>query len=207
MRSHLRQQCLAARRALSEHERLEKSQAITEALWPMVQGADCIASYLAVDDEVSLAALHARCWDANISLCVPRIVNREQFVWVALTGPTDLISGAFGILTSQHPRTVAWDCIDAVLVPMVGFRATGERLGMGGGYYDRALSDSCARRAQWLGLAFDCQEHARIEQADWDVSMPVIVTETRTLVNPSWHCVPRSQPSKYHSTKTTNEQG
>lgn len=73
--------------------------------------------------------------------------------------------------------------LDLILVPLVGFDADANRIGMGGGYYDRTLAYLNARqhwrRPRLIGLAHDCQRLPRIEPAPWDVPLDAVVTEMR----------------------------
>lgn len=195
MRTTIRQQCLHARRSLSPDSRALKSQQIVDALWPLIRCCSTLGSYLAMPDEVDLMPLHDRCWATGIALMVPQIQSKTTFAWVRLSSPADLIEGPYGIKTSAHPEVNSWSTLDAILVPMVGFRADGARLGMGGGYYDRGLP-TVRETTRVIGVAFDCQEAPGIDAQWWDVSMPCVITESRTLINSAWRCAPRSQPSK-----------
>lgn len=190
MRTTIRKHCLSARRTLSVELREQKSQQIVEAVWPLVRGCSILGSYLALPDEVDLAPLHQRCWATGIVLMVPKIQSKTSFEWVRLSSPVDLIEGPFGIQTSAHSETCPWSILDTVLVPMVGFREDGMRLGMGGGYYDRGLP-TLKGSTQVIGVAFDCQEAPTIEAKRWDVSMPCVVTESRTFINSAWRCARR----------------
>ena len=79
--------------------------------------------------------------------------------------------------------------LDLVLLPLVAFDRHGHRLGMGGGFYDRALALRARRggfrRPKLIGLAFDCQEAESLASAAWDVPLDAIATETRLLRIPS----------------------
>jgi 5-formyltetrahydrofolate cyclo-ligase len=73
--------------------------------------------------------------------------------------------------------------LDVLLVPLVGFDSTGNRIGMGGGYYDRTLA-FLNRRRQWrrprlIGIAHECQRVAAIEPRAWDVPLQAVATERR----------------------------
>ncbi len=72
----------------------------------------------------------------------------------------------------------AWQ-LDALLMPLVGFDREGHRLGMGGGYYDRLLSDlgQRVRRPRYLGLAHACQQVTALPVAGWDQDVDAIVTD------------------------------
>lgn len=73
--------------------------------------------------------------------------------------------------------------LDVLLVPLVGFDADGNRIGMGGGFYDRTLAYLNGRR-HWrrprlIGIAHECQRLARIEPRPWDVPLGAVATERR----------------------------
>jgi 5-formyltetrahydrofolate cyclo-ligase len=71
---------------------------------------------------------------------------------------------------------------DLIVVPLVGIDAGGRRLGMGGGFYDRALAFRRGRRT-WtgpclVGLAFDCQRVDAPFADAWDVRVDALSTES-----------------------------
>ena len=59
---------------------------------------------------------------------------------------------------------------------MVGFDVKGNRLGYGGGYYDKFLQAD-KKKPVCIGLAFEVQKIMSIEKEKWDISMDIIVTE------------------------------
>ncbi|UHD14440.1 5-formyltetrahydrofolate cyclo-ligase [Thiocapsa bogorovii] len=73
--------------------------------------------------------------------------------------------------------------LDLILVPLVGFDSACNRIGMGGGYYDRTLAylkpPRSWRRPRLIGLAHECQRIERIEPHPWDVPLDAVVTERR----------------------------
>jgi 5-formyltetrahydrofolate cyclo-ligase len=76
-------------------------------------------------------------------------------------------------------------------MPLVGFDPRGNRIGMGKGYYDRALSFR-RRQQHWktprlVGLAFECQRVDALPARAHDVPLDALVTEagTRRFTNPS----------------------
>ncbi|CAK0768159.1 5-formyltetrahydrofolate cyclo-ligase [Gammaproteobacteria bacterium] len=79
-------------------------------------------------------------------------------------------------------RVRAW-ALDLVIVPLVAFDAAGNRLGMGGGYYDRTLA-FLAHRRYWrkprvVGVAYDFQRVAALKPQPWDIPLDAVVTEAR----------------------------
>ena len=79
-------------------------------------------------------------------------------------------------------RSAAWlSQLDIVLLPLLAFDDRGNRLGMGGGYYDRLFASRLHRKTKQplrVGLAFDCQQAERLPMQAWDVPLHAVVTES-----------------------------
>lgn len=84
-------------------------------------------------------------------------------------------AGRFGTHAPDGPALTP----DIVLVPLLGFDRTGNRLGYGGGYYDRTLAGLPA--AQAIGYAPSTQEVAALPSGPHDQKLPCIVTEREIL--------------------------
>jgi 5-formyltetrahydrofolate cyclo-ligase len=73
--------------------------------------------------------------------------------------------------------------LNLVLLPLVGFDAGCNRIGMGKGYYDRSFAFLRARqhwqRPLLIGLAHECQRIETIAPRPWDVPLDAVVTERR----------------------------
>lgn len=71
--------------------------------------------------------------------------------------------------------------LDLILVPLVAFDASGQRVGMGGGFYDRTLGkargDSSWKRPYLIGIAHELQKVPSIKPQKWDVPLDAVVTE------------------------------
>lgn len=89
------------------------------------------------------------------------------------------VKGKFDILSPdpKRSRIIRPEEIDVVLVPCVGFDEAGNRLGHGGGYYDRYLL-RCPRAVKIL-VAFEAQKLDAVCAGENDVTMDIIVTESR----------------------------
>lgn len=89
----------------------------------------------------------------------------------------DLEAGVWGL---RQPGLDAPVLVPEVLfMPLVGFTATGDRLGQGGGYYDRFLAAHPTTIA--IGMAWDVQEVAKLPTELHDMRLSAIVTPTRVL--------------------------
>ena len=142
-----------------------------------------VALYLPFDAESDTAALIAAGLRRGVQIFVPVIIDRRhcRMRFYQLSGATE--PGEFGIsvprlrLTAVAPR---W--LDLIVIPLVGVDSGGRRLGMGGGYYDRALAFR-RRRRFWkgphlVGLAFDCQRTDANFADAWDLRLDSLATES-----------------------------
>jgi len=145
-----------------------------------------IAFYLANDGEIDPAPLMDRLHRAGKRCYLPVLDrHRDRALWFAPTtpgGPT--IRNRFGIPEPQgHPRDrLRAAQLDVIILPLVAFDPRGNRLGMGGGFYDRSLG-FLGHRHRWrrpllLGLAYQFQQVDHLEARPWDVPLDGIVTET-----------------------------
>lgn len=175
----------AQRRSLSaaDHERRSKLAAKAVAGLPMFRAGKRMALYLPFDREADTAALIAAARRRGVRVFVPIIVDRRhgRIRFYPLHGKTR--RGAFGIAVPRrkgHPPSPRW--LNLIVVPLVGVDTAGRRLGMGGGFYDRALEFRRHRR-RWpgphlVGLAFDCQRTESGFADAWDVNLDSLATES-----------------------------
>ncbi len=86
--------------------------------------------------------------------------------------------GKLGIPEPARPVWAAPDELDLILVPGIAFDRAGNRLGRGGGFYDRLLPQYSAKRA---GICFDHQCLAEIPAEPHDCRMDLLITESAIL--------------------------
>ncbi len=188
-----RRRLRALRLALPRPGRIAAERAIAATLRRLrvLRRGRRVAVYLAMPGEASIAGAIAAALGSGVEIFVPQVQSRRlgRMRFVRLRPSSALRPNAFGI---AEPTGGARDWLpplrlDVILVPVVGFDRDGNRLGMGAGYYDRALRrrrDGARnwRRPRLVGLAFACQEVARIEPSPWDVRLDLVVTEREIVV-------------------------
>jgi 5-formyltetrahydrofolate cyclo-ligase len=185
MKESLRKNLRVQRRSLSDADHRLRSLAAAASLMRlrMFSAGKRVALYLPFDREVDTAALIRAARRRGVKIFVPVISDRRhrRLRFFPLRGET--CAGTFGISVPRRrasPVSPRW--LDLIVIPLVGVDRGGRRLGMGGGYYDRALAFR-RRRAVWkgpylAGLAFDCQRTDLKFAAVWDVQLDSLATES-----------------------------
>jgi 5-formyltetrahydrofolate cyclo-ligase len=189
MKVAIRKQLRTARRSLSPADHSLRSNLAASAITRMAafRHRSRVAIYLPFDRETNTAALLIAARRRGIHLYVPVVsdLRHRRLRFHRLTGKTR--RGVFGIsvphrLGSHATPPVEPRWFDLIVVPLVGIDGGGRRLGMGGGFYDRALAFRRARR-RWMGprlvgLGFDCQCVDSVCADGWDVRLDVLATES-----------------------------
>lgn len=168
----------AARAAWSEHLAELGAPALRERLGP----AAIVAAYWPLRSEADPRPLARALQAGGAALALP-VVEGEAMRFRAWSGgERDLEPAGFGALGPG--ASAPWVEPTLLLMPLLGFDATGQRLGWGKGYYDRFLAGVAAGTARPLavGIAFACQQVAAIPSEPHDVRLDAVLTEQGLLV-------------------------
>jgi 5-formyltetrahydrofolate cyclo-ligase len=179
----IRQAARNARAALSNEERDVRSGLIREkvisASW--FRRAEYIACYLPSADEVNTWEIISRAWVMKKRVFVPVIGKNSYMQFQEITAETELRRNRFGLFEPNDGEIVSTRMLDVVLAPLVAFDDNNNRVGMGGGYFDRTFSFLRHRdawtRPKIIGLAFSCQKVEKIPPNPWDIRLFCAVTD------------------------------
>ena len=171
----LRRDCRRRRRDVRDVQRRDAEAAIAAAISPKLHETTAVGAYLATDGEVDLRRVIAVCQQRQIALAVPRVVGRDM-TFAPLATETPRIRNRFGI-DEPEPAVPDWSLatLSFVLAPVVAFDDAGNRLGRGGGFYDRCFA--AADAPPLVGVAFECQRVAVLPAKPHDVALRAVVTE------------------------------
>lgn len=167
----------------SETRRHKSLQACLNLLsFDLFQSASTVMMYLSLHYEVDTAEAIEQAWAQGKTVVVPRITwETKTMAPVRIASFQEEFSvSSSGLRNPVSHVAVPLEKIDLVVVPGLGFDAQGDRLGHGGGYYDRFL---CAPqlRAKRCGFAFDQQIVASIPRDHTDQLMDFVVTDKQTM--------------------------
>ncbi len=179
------------RRRLSSAERSTAAHAAADAFvhTRLFTNSGRIALYMAVDCELDTGPLIECCWHSGKSVYLPVLSSdrHARLDFVRYHRHSLLRPNRFGIPEPVALRgdTLSARALDLVLTPLVGFDVQGNRLGMGGGFYDRTFAFLRNRR-HWkkprlIGLAYGFQQFAALGREAWDVPLDGVITETGYL--------------------------
>ena len=176
-KAKLRQTQRATRANRSLDDQRRASEAVIRHLVAQLQGQNHlkVAAFMAVRGELDLASLREAL--PLLGWYIPKVVERDGPLLFGRWDPASLVTGAFGIL---EPRgdLVGVDTLDVVLAPGLAFTREGDRLGMGGGFYDRTLNGYGGRV---IGVAYEEEVLETIPSGAHD-------RRVDSLVSPSgWH--------------------
>jgi 5-formyltetrahydrofolate cyclo-ligase len=164
--------------------RAERSRQLVDAIisHPSWRRAVIVAIFAPMEHEpdVELLWKHAE----GKTMCYPTI-RLGGLDFMGVVGPESVMPGQFGIREPvfDQARVIPPDTFDLIFVPGAAFTVSGERLGRGGGFYDRVLATP-GFRAFKVGVCFDRQVLAEVPIEPHDERVHRVVTENGWLQRP-----------------------
>lgn len=186
MKKQLRKQIISERMSQSDEIISEKSARVIEKIKSLeeFQKANLIMLYLDFRKEVATGEFLKYCLDNGKRVLIP-ITDTKNIKLIpseVIDFPGDLASGTWGILEPKPEcvRPVEPAEIDLVIVPGVSFDIKGNRLGYGGGFYDRFLPQTRPDTIA-AALAFEMQIRDDVYPEEHDYPVHYVITEDRLL--------------------------
>jgi 5-formyltetrahydrofolate cyclo-ligase len=142
--------------------------------------ANNIGCYLSTEYEVSTDTIISSAHKTNKNLYVPKIKQGHAMDFVKMTLNSNMVKNRYGIHEPLYEDIIDANKLDIVLVPIVAFDEKKNRIGMGGGFYDRKfkyIKNTKKKYPLLIGVAFECQKVKKIKPENWDVKLSAIVTE------------------------------
>ncbi len=190
----LRKQLRLQRNALNKTQQLEHAQTATQHLMLFLSTFNFhkktklnIAFFMAQDGELETSLAIQQLWNSTphtLFLPVLQPSQKGHMAFATYTENSPMKKNTFGILEPDLPQEQLQtaETMDLVLTPLVGYDSNGNRLGMGGGYYDRTFQfkqqSSKLSTPLLIGWAHHCQHVAQLPVNPWDIPLNGIITET-----------------------------
>ena len=176
-KKEIRKRIFKARKEHDDAWIQEKSHVITETLTklPEYRNAERIMAYADYNHEVMTRYIIEEAWKAGKEVAVPKVVGKDM-IFYRLTDFSQLEPGYFGIPEPVRGEIVKWE--DALMVmPGVAFDPENNRVGYGGGFYDRFLEKH--PDITRLAVAFDFQILDLVPTEPTDICPQIIVTQSK----------------------------
>ncbi len=185
-KKELRKEIIAIRDRLSLEEIEDKSVLIANNLYnlPEYKAAKVIMFFISFGSEVNTKLMVEETIRRGKQALAPKPLpkSREMIASQILDWDTDLAPGYYNIPEprSDRLRPVDPEKIDLLIVPGVAFDIKGNRLGYGGGYYDRFFN-LLKNNTPLIALVFDLQIEEQIPVEEWDRPVDLVITEKRII--------------------------
>jgi 5-formyltetrahydrofolate cyclo-ligase len=182
-KADLRKLALARRDALPADVRAAAAQAIAARPFPLAVPPGAIVSgFMPLKTEINPLPLMRALADAGARLALPVVAGKgKPLTMRAFAFGEELASGVWGI---REPKPEAPEVFpDILLVPLLAFDRSGQRIGYGAGYYDMTITALRARKpVAAVGIAYAEQEVAEVPSTPRDARLDLVLTEKEVIV-------------------------
>lgn len=160
------------------------SQKVAENFWRLraIQRSKKLAVYMSTAGEIDCEEIIQGAWLRKKRIFVP-VLRGKHLNFAPLNSGTQLAPNRFNILEPVYSMQDIIDPrqLDVVVLPLLAFDNSLNRIGMGAGYYDRSFAFSKQRRG-WrrpllIGVAYSFQRVDKLQPAPWDVPLHAVITE------------------------------
>ena len=182
-------QVLARRDAMNATERASASERITARLLALgaYRKARCVMAYVGFGSEIDTARFVTDTLSNGKTMVLPRVErgNRALKLYAVQDPESQLEAGVWGIRQPHAGQCaeVPASLVEFVLVPGVAFTRRCERLGYGGGFYDRFIR-SLTPRPALVAAAFALQVLPELPMSETDQCVDRLVTEDAEYTAP-----------------------
>lgn len=177
----LRQSIRIQRRLISTSDREKFAKQLLSQVQKLTnfKNGQKVALYLPNDGEIDTKYIQNFLKSKGLSVYLPILVGKSlKFAKVG----KNLIKNRFGIDEPISAQILNANQLNIIFIPLVGFDQFKNRIGMGGGFYDRTLNfkkrQQNYKNPKLFGLGFDCQEVTKLNAKPWDVPLDTVITPT-----------------------------
>ena len=184
-RQQIRKDIRQRRRALSAEQQAHYAinAAARMMAYPPVVMAKTVALFLSFDGELDTRPLIEQLWRSGKRVYLPVLhpFSAGNLLFLHYHPHSELVVNRLKI---TEPRLDVRDVLplaelDVLVTPLVAFDRQGQRLGMGGGFYDRTLQNWRRYGLSPVGYAHDCQRVEQLPVEEWDIPLPAVITPSK----------------------------
>jgi len=183
LKDQLRAELRLRRKAIDPCERQLFDKSINQALLELVEQlhVSALSAFLPFDGEPDLRPALATLSRNGVQIALPVVaegIDGKTLQFRHWDPATPLVTSTFGLSEPGATDRVPVSSLDLVLLPLVAWDESGRRLGMGAGYYDRALASLAdSSRPLRVGIAYETQKSADLPEDPWDIRLHEVISE------------------------------
>jgi len=186
-RNKLRATIKQQRKALSNAELEKAAHALFLNCTPFFSDVKSVAGYQAMSGEIPLNPIFDYCHNQGITTLLP-IMRNKALMFAPFDATTSFSTKQYGIQEpdADESQWLTPNELELVLVPLVAFDKTCNRIGMGGGFYDRSFEfrKTAAGPPTLVGVAHELQRVDDVFVEDWDVGLDFVVSDVGVVEAP-----------------------
>ena len=176
LKKHIRKKIIKAREIKNKNNLKVKFSLLREELKKKVFQNKIVGSYYPVNFEVDTSQVMKMFKQKGYKLSLPVISSKYDMNFYTWNLNDPLYVNKYGI---PEPKSKIKVIPSILLIPMVAYDKRLNRLGYGGGYYDRFLEKYEKKNILKIGLAITCQEVKKLPINNFDKKMDYILTEKK----------------------------
>lgn len=184
-KSQIRKEMRQRRRSVSRSDRKNAEKNLARSFHSVMKfcSARRVALYLENDGEIGTGFLIRKLWKRGVQVYLPVIhpFHNGYLTFIEYTPNTRMRHNRFRIPEPdfRSGQRVQARFLTIICLPLVAFDQQGNRLGMGGGFYDRTLSflKETPSRKTLIGCAWEFQAVATLPADSWDIPLSAIATD------------------------------
>jgi len=185
VRSNLRTSLRTSRSAISAEIQQQTAVQLHALCLPVLEPFSRVAGYFAVGGEIPVISILSNVRARGGISFAPILSEGSTLLFAPFNDNTPMIDNRFNIKEPDvDPSHYIMPMeLDAVLVPLLGFDKDCNRMGMGGGFYDRSFAQRREQQGKpvLIGVAYDQQQTDTVFPDWWDVALDMVVTESRVI--------------------------
>ncbi|AIY84915.1 5-formyltetrahydrofolate cyclo-ligase [Clostridium baratii] len=182
MKKELRKEIIKKRDELDCTEKTIKDKKIIEKLKDTKEYKEAkgIFVYIGFGSEINTKILIEDALEDGKEVCVPKVIKKDM-VFIKINSLENLVTSSYGILEPVGDKNnFNVDNLGLIIMPGLAFDKQGNRLGYGGGYYDKFLSNNKIN-VKKIALAYDFQILDKVPSEEHDIKVDSIITEEKEI--------------------------
>ena len=185
LKNQLRQKARQQRQALTMEQRLKYDIELAKQFLKFTAEKTFhrTALYIQQDGELGTEHLIEKLLAMGSQLYLPKLFEdgSNQLHFVRYDQNSRMAKNCFGIPEPISNEKIPIDELELIFMPLTAFDLQGNRLGMGGGYYDRTLAKALNKNTLFIGLAYDFQQIPACPVDTFDQPLDMVLTPTRAI--------------------------